>query len=475
MQAERKPTRRDILKLVSTAGLGFTLIGLAACGQSATPSTPQSTETNATKPTAPSSTTVAAPANNPPSVKTGATVRFQYGGADDVRKALIELLNNKFTAETGINVNMELSPDNRDEKLIATMVAGTAPDVFTSWRDNVTQYADRGQVLDIEPLVQRDYTSEDLKDFYPWQWEGFVLPSGVRFGMPWYVNLWLLRYNKEMFDAAELNPPDDTWDHDTYREAAIKMTKWSNNRPDSLGLYYDPWNWDHYWYKIECWGGDIVDPSDNTRAVFNSEVALEAFEWSRKLLWDDKAMVQNLYMQGQGNDSTSLFAAGRLGMIESALNPRQMVEQVADKVPWAYAHIPKGPVKRKVLGTADGYVIWQKSKVPDAAWELVKFISGTEYQLMKTKHDTRLPARFSALKEWKKLCIDAYPVLDNVNLDAAIEAMEQGYPGHRQLFKKDAQARQTIVPALEKVFITGGSPVTYFNEVAEQVTNEQRA
>lgn len=53
--------------------------------------------------------------------------------------------------------------------------------------------------------------------------------------------------------------------------------------------------------------------------------------------------------------------------------------------------------------------------------------------------------------------------------------MKAGYPGNRVLFKKDAEARQLIVPALEKVFTSGNTPVSYFKEVAEQVTKGQRA
>ena len=73
------------------------------------------------------------------------------------------------------------------------MVGGNAPDVFESWSDNVTQFADRGQVLDVEPLAKRDYTADDLKDFFAWQWRDFVIPTAqgqrIRFGVPKYVNV----------------------------------------------------------------------------------------------------------------------------------------------------------------------------------------------------------------------------------------------------------------------------------------------
>ena len=52
--------------------------------------------------------------------------------------------------------------------------------------------------------------------------------------------------------------------------------------------------------------------------------------------------------------------------------------------------------------------------------------------------------------------------------------MNQGYPAERKLFKKDAEYRQIVTPALQKVFLIGGTPVSYFKEVAAQVTAKMR-
>ena len=62
-------------------------------------------------------------------------------------------------------------------------------------------------------MVGRDLPPEEVADFFPWQWRDFALPDGLRFGMPKDVNVVLLRYNKDQFDAAGLSYPDETWDH----------------------------------------------------------------------------------------------------------------------------------------------------------------------------------------------------------------------------------------------------------------------
>jgi multiple sugar transport system substrate-binding protein len=374
-----------------------------------------------------------------------------------------------------LTVNVEQNPStDRDTKLVAEMAAGTAPDVFPSWRDNVTQFSDRGQVLDVEPLVKRDIKSEELKDFYPWQWRGFVLPNGSRYGMPWYVNVMMLRYNKTLFERAGLRPPDDTWTHDTYREAAMKLTSWRGDEAVSVGLYYPAWSWDRFWYKIEAWGGVVVDPRDDTRAVFDSAEGLEAMEWCRKLLWDHRAMAPLPLVTATGS-ATLLFGTGRLGMMEEGGRPKDQAEALkGQQISWAYTHAPRGPKQRRVLGTSDAWVIWKDTKAPEGAWQLVRFASGPDYQINQARAGSRLPARYSALGEWKRLIVEQYPEMAETNLEAWIQAMEMGYPGHRQLFKRDADARQIVEPALRKLFIEGDTPTTYLKEIAQQVTAKMR-
>lgn len=53
--------------------------------------------------------------------------------------------------------------------------------------------------------------------------------------------------------------------------------------------------------------------------------------------------------------------------------------------------------------------------------------------------------------------------------------MQEGYPGNKPLFKKDGEAQQITTPALEKLFVTGNTPVTYMREIAQQVTVKMRA
>ncbi|HEV8636882.1 MAG TPA: hypothetical protein VG370_21905 [Chloroflexota bacterium] len=486
-------SRRRFLGLVGAAGLG---VLAAACAAPAAPTaTPAPAPKPAEKPAeapkpAEKPTEAAKPAEKPTEApkpaaaapSTGGakvTVRWQFRGSDADLKAAQDYVTGTFGKDKpNIDLTIEPAPDGRDEKLIAAMVGGNAPDVFESWTDNVTLFADRGQVLDVEPNVKRDFKDTDIKDFYAWQWHDLVLPSGIRFGVPKYVNVMITWVNKDVFDKAGEKVPDgNAWTHDDYARIANKLTTKKGDQVDTWGLFYPVWSWDRFWYKLEAWGGEIVNPKDTTEAVFDQEKSLAAFEWSRKLIWDDKAMAQRLLLSpaGQGFNTQQLFASGKFAMVEDGFYPFSMARSVEKKTNWTYMHTPNGPSgKKRVLGTTDAFVQWKSSKVLDQGWEVMKFVSGPGYQENQVKSTGLLPIRFSVLDNWKKICIEKFPELEAANLDIGKQAMEMGYPGNRILFKKDAEARKIMVPALEKVFWAGGTPVTYFKDVAKEVTAKMK-
>ena len=77
-----------------------------------------------------------------------ASIRWQFRGSDADLKAAQDFVATSFAkTHPNIELTIEPAPDQRDEKLVTAMAGGNAPDVFESWTDNVTQYADRGQVL----------------------------------------------------------------------------------------------------------------------------------------------------------------------------------------------------------------------------------------------------------------------------------------------------------------------------------------
>ncbi len=168
------------------------------------------------------------------------------------------------------------------------------------------------------------------------------------------------------------------------------------------------------------------------------------------------------------------FGAGKIAMVEDGFYPFAQAKAVNKQFRWAYAAVPKGPKARTAFSSTDGFAIWKGTKNPDAAWELVKYLSGTEFQLYLTQITGYFPSRTAATAGWKKALTDKYPELADANLDVIPQSLNQGYPSERTLFKKDAEYRQIVTPALQKVFLIGGAPASSFKDVAAQVTAKMR-
>ncbi len=408
-------------------------------------------------------------------------IRWQFRGSPDQLKRAQEAIKTSFIPQhPHIKVVIEPAPANRDEKLIAQMIAGTAPDVIETWSDNVQQFAEKGQVLNVDPLVKQNKL--DISDFYQWQWRDFEIPiyggpkyggTMMRFGLPKYVNVMFCWINKNMFQEKDVKIFDLNSTYEDYANAMQKLTVMEGNKVKVGGAWipYD-W-WDRYWYHVYMWGGYDADPKDPVKCGLGEKAAQDALEWARHLEWDLHVLLISLsgMPQVQGNR----FFSGQYAIAEDGFYPFSNAQQNrSTKIDWQYTHVPKGPVKREVLGTTDGFAGWSRSKHVDDAFTLMEYLSGPVYQVAQVESTGLLPIRYSVLDKWKSICIKKYPELEQANLDVGPEAMKLGYPGNRNFFFNTSAAELIINPALQKLYDTPGTPTTYFQTIATQVTKREQ-
>jgi ABC-type glycerol-3-phosphate transport system substrate-binding protein len=144
------------------------------------------------------------------------------------------------------------------------------------------------------------------------------------------------------------------------------------------------------------------------------------------------------------------------------------------KFKFAMTHLPEGPVRRATLGTTDGWGIYKSTPQPDASWELMKVLVGDDLQNLMIDTWGGVPNRKSLVPSWKDKTIASFPVLEEANLDAVLDALDEGYPTLTEEFKNQAESQQLIDAALQKIYQVGDTPVSYFEEVAAQVTTLNR-
>lgn len=454
-------SRRNLLRSAAALAVGT---GLAGCVS--TTSQPAATSAPAEATAAEAAPTVAA------EQPTKVTIRWQdwsdwEPNMDELMAMLAEKLPN-------ITVEFEALSDGFEDKTLAMMVAGTAPDVMCGWGPVFRKWAEKNQLLDLQPFVDRDLTEEDLADFQAWQWAGMVTKdTHIRFAVPYYINLIVLYYNKDLFDAAGIAYPDDTWDHDTYAQQLLALTQKEGDQIKVWGGSGEfATAYDRFLITVQQYGGHAVNPDDWTECWLGKDEAQEAMEWIRARMWDDNSLAQPMQVQGVGQAAGTEqgpWAAQMLATQEDGMGAIMSHVNEA-KFNWALTHLPKGPARRATLGTTDGWAVYKGTKHPEECWQFLQVLTSSDFQSFIMKAWAGIPCRLSLLPSWQETVSTAYPVLKNANLVTISEILEEGYPMTTEEFKVHAESETAIVAALQKIYSVGDTPVSYMKEVADQVT-----
>jgi|DewCreStandDraft_5_1066085.scaffolds.fasta_scaffold00142_89 ABC-type glycerol-3-phosphate transport system substrate-binding protein len=192
------------------------------------------------------------------------------------------------------------------DKTLPMLIAGTGPDVLHGWGYILWQYAAKELIINHNDLV-KDLKRTDLDDFMKWQWDAFVIPTtSFRVGMPTYVNMVVLMWNREHFQQAGQQPPTENWDHNDYAHMAKRLTRMEGDK-QVYGGWIPVHIYDRFQYHVVMFGDQVVDPKDLTKTLLPEEPVQQALEWMRARLWDDK----NLHADSPGPAAIAWEAAAR--------------------------------------------------------------------------------------------------------------------------------------------------------------------
>ncbi|MGQ9555557.1 MAG: extracellular solute-binding protein [Anaerolineae bacterium] len=465
MELRKQLSRRFFLQ---ASGLGVAGLALVACQPTAAPVTKatQAPEAQATE----APTAAVAP-------KEKVKVRFMdRPHSEYAAEKLPGLIKDSFMAENpDIEVSYEPAPDQWEEKLITAMAAGNAVDIFQAWPDIFYQWTERNLVLDVQPYVDKELTEDDIKDYIDAQWKWLVI-RGIRVGMPKYVDMRFILYNKDLFDkqGVAYPPQDGEWDWNDYTEMAADMTiVGDDGKIKTVGTHID--GFDGWFLWTRSFGGEDVNPDNPEDCWMDKEETQEAYNW----IWQNR-FKREPHIFAKPEDLENLgwwaFAAELLSMVEMGLYPRMWTEKIGEKFKFDVAHRPKGPVKRVGLTDADAFAIWSGSKVKDQAWQLIKWLSFPYYQENGTlKIEGACPVRKSLLPKAITTWRETLPLLENVRLEVVQEQVEWGYGENVYWFKEPNCAAEIIGPAKEKVLQIGEADPSYFAEICAQVEACQTA
>lgn len=364
-------------------------------------------------------------------------------------------------------------PENFEEKMLADMQAGTAPDVFQACCGFFPILAQEGYTLDLRPYVAADLDQATIDDWDPAQYQALFAKDGRQYGLPKYHGALALYYNKDIFDEYGLDYPDGNWDHDDYLAAMKRLTRDhdGDGQIDLWGSMLDV-SWDRIQVHANGWGGHFVDPDDPTHCLMCEPEALAAMEWIRARMWDDRVMATPLDVQNMS--TRQAFIAERVAMVEDGSWALKDILAGANfrvgVVPF-----PAGPVRRVTLATTDGFAIYAGTKYPDAAWELLKFLVDQDYGRAMARANFLQPARASLVDDWAAFIRAEFPgKIGDWDIAAFADGHVRGYSVTTEVFANMVDAKRMAYSAWDQIFVLGQAPIDHMQTACRQIEQAQQ-
>lgn len=420
-------SRRGFLKtFAAMTGTSILASGLASCA-------------GAPAPVATEAVATTAPAAAPQEVVALRWVdEGGWGDPADEQKYNDEICAMFHEQNPDITVTYEPGIGDWFEKLTAQMASGEAPDVFAGFGSYFKIWAEKGQVLDLNPAVDRHNLREDLEDFFPNPLKGCDY-RGQLIALPKYLNVVIIYYNKDMFDELGVAHPtaERTWED--LRVLAHALTDRDKPRFGITGGFgltrLDICSiWSH------C--GDVVDPDDDTVVLLDKPETIEGLQVIHDLIWKDGSYGLTEMMAGLGGRAA--FTAQMAGMLTEGSGIVTLVRDESG-FDWDMINTPVGPCGVGTRTSMDGYHVYGKTKYPDEAFRFLAYLVSPEICL-KHLEIGMTPPRRSLTTAWEEL-------MPEKNLECVSEVMETCRPDVRSMVRNAQEFSEIWNPLYEQCML----------------------
>jgi multiple sugar transport system substrate-binding protein len=310
------------------------------------------------------------------------------------------------------NVKVKVVGSINDNKIVAAIRAGNAPDVVSSFNSyNVGTYCATGGWID---LSQRMRQSGIKASMFPAATQYYTQFAGKRCALPLLADTYGLYYNKTLFKAAGISGPPKTIDELT--ADAKKLTKFN---PDGsikqlgidplIGFYENvPERW------ITSFGGKWLDPSKQHSIIAKNAAWTKWLTWQKKLVdWIGyKKLVR--FQAGLG-DEFSASNAFEVGKVAMNLDGEWRVAFIQAEHPTLdYGTAPMAVDSSMPQLYGSGYIngtiigIPKNGKHEAEAWDLVKYLTTNTHALAELSNGLRNVPSTQASLTSKELTPDAH-------------------------------------------------------------------
>ncbi|MDQ3699497.1 MAG: sugar ABC transporter substrate-binding protein, partial [Chloroflexota bacterium] len=275
-----------------------------------------------------------------------------------------------------IKVERQVITGDMIEALKTMAASNTLPDnvhAYTGGQQYHT-FALGGALRNIESMIARDKV--DLKGWFPEMIE-IMRIDGKLFGLPFKGQVLTagFYYNVSLFQSRGVQEPNENWTLDDLVKAAQQLTVRQGTDTAQWGYGVQAWGGENLTGHLRQWNGDSFS-KDGKKAAMDSPQTLEALQWYETMINRERIMHP---IDGAADS----FIAGKMAMLGRAYlgYKSTLLPQVGDKFKWDGTMMPKEAKtgKRGGIFAGDSHAVTRDSKSPDAAFELLKWLTDKEF------------------------------------------------------------------------------------------------
>ncbi len=251
------------------------------------------------------------------------------------------------------------------------------------------QFLDRDGLLGLNPLIQADNTF-NRDDFFPGTID-LLVQEGETWGVPTGADLFVLFYNKDLFDQAGLAYPNAEWTWQReFLDAAMLLTDSEDVLQPVFG-YASTMEFFDTFAIVYAFGGQIVDdPQQPGLTTFNDPLTVEALEWYARLYLDygvapTEAVARSKF--GSGGVYTGL-QRGQIAMWILPLSVRNEEDLTGELIHWGFAPLPHDVATFSPVWVEEVYSISAATQYPTETWKWISYLS-------RQLHPLQIPTRIS--------------------------------------------------------------------------------
>ena len=272
-------------------------------------------------------------------------------------------------------------------KILTAVSAGTAPDVVNLNPDFASQLASKKAWLSLDDRIAAEAKATYLGKI----WNASTL-EGESFGIPWYLTTRIALYNQDLFAAAGITEPPQT-----YAELAVVAQQIkAKTGKYAFFISFVPEDAADVLQSFVQMGVPLVDDQGN--AAFNTPEGKAVFQYWTDL-YQQELLPREVLTQGHRR-AVELYQAGETAILAAGAEFLGTIEKNAPSIAAATASAPQisGATGKKNVAVMN-LVIPRSTDAPEAALQFALYVTNDINQLSFAQAANVLPSTVAALKD----------------------------------------------------------------------------